>query len=35
MLKLGSANNVSGNIGERALKGIVKGHAEKNTKATR
>jgi hypothetical protein len=25
MLKFGSANNFSGNIGERALKGIVKG----------
>ena len=35
MLKFGSANNFSGNIGERALKGIVKDHAEKNTKATR
>jgi hypothetical protein len=29
MLKFGSANNCSGNIGERALKGIVKDHAEK------
>ncbi len=29
MLKLGSANNFSGNIRERALKGIVKDHAEK------
>jgi hypothetical protein len=29
MLKFGSANNISGNIGERALKGIVKDHAEK------
>ncbi len=29
MLKFGSANNFSGNIGERALKGIVKDHAEK------
>ncbi len=29
MLKLGSVNNFSGNIGERALKGIVKDHAEK------
>jgi hypothetical protein len=29
ILKLGSANNFSGNIGERALKGIVKDHAEK------
>jgi hypothetical protein len=28
MLKFGSANNFSGNIGERALKGIVKDHAE-------
>ncbi len=30
MLKFGSANNFSGNIGERALKGIVKDHAEKS-----
>ncbi len=29
MLKFGLANNFSGNIGERALKGIVKDHAEK------
>ncbi len=29
MLKFGSANNFSGNIGERALKRIVKDHAEK------
>jgi hypothetical protein len=29
MLKFGSANNFSGNIGEKALKGIVKDHAEK------
>jgi hypothetical protein len=29
MLKFGSANDFSGNIGERALKGIVKDHAEK------
>ncbi len=29
MLKFGSANNFSGNIGEQALKGIVKDHAEK------
>jgi hypothetical protein len=29
MLMFGSANNFSGNIGERALKGIVKDHAEK------
>jgi hypothetical protein len=29
MLKCGSANNFSGNIGERALKGIVKDHTEK------
>jgi hypothetical protein len=29
MLKFGSANNVSGNIGEQELKGIVKDHAEK------
>jgi hypothetical protein len=35
MLKFGSANNFSGIIGEQALKGIVKEHAEKNTKATR
>jgi hypothetical protein len=28
MLKFGSANNFSGNIGEQALKGIVKDHAE-------
>ena len=35
MLKFGSANNYSGNIEEQALKGIVKDHAEKNTKATR
>ena len=28
MLKFGSANNFSGNIGERALKGIVKDHAK-------
>jgi hypothetical protein len=34
MPKFGSANNFSGNIGEWALKGIVKDHA-KNTKATR
>jgi hypothetical protein len=34
VLKFGSANTFSGNIGERALKGIVKDHAEKNTKAT-
>jgi hypothetical protein len=30
MLKFGSANNFSGNIGEWALKGIVKDHAEKS-----
>jgi hypothetical protein len=30
MLKFGSANNFSGNIGEQALKGIVKDHAEKH-----
>jgi hypothetical protein len=31
MLKFGSANNFSGNIGERALKGIVKDqHADKH-----
>ncbi len=30
MLKFGSANNFSGNIGERALKGIAKDHAEKH-----
>ncbi len=29
ILKFGSANNFSGNIGERALKGIVKDHADK------
>ncbi len=29
MLKFGSANNISGNIGEQALNGIVKDHAEK------
>ena len=29
MLKFGSAYNFLGNIGERALKGIVKDHAEK------
>ncbi len=29
MLKFGSANYISGNIGEQALKGIVKDHAEK------
>ncbi len=29
MLKFGSANNFSGTIGEWALKGIVKDHAEK------
>jgi hypothetical protein len=29
MLKFGLANTFSGNIGERALKGIVKDHAEK------
>ncbi len=29
MLKFGSANNFSGNIGEQALKGIVNNHAEK------
>jgi hypothetical protein len=29
MLKFGSANKFLGNIGERALKGIVKDHAEK------
>jgi hypothetical protein len=28
MLKFGSANNFSGDIGERALKEIVKDHAE-------
>jgi hypothetical protein len=32
MLQYGSTNNFSGNIGERALKGIVKDHAEKNAK---
>ncbi len=29
ILKFGSANNLSGNIEERALEGIVKDHAEK------
>ncbi len=29
MLKFGSGNNFSGQIGERALKGIVKDHAER------
>ncbi len=29
ILKFGSAYNFSGNIGERALKGIVKDHADK------
>ncbi len=29
ILKFGSVNNFSGNIGERALKGIVKDHADK------
>ncbi len=29
MLKFGSANNFSGNIEERTLKGVVKHHAEK------
>ena len=29
ILKFGSANNFSGNIGEHALKGIVKDHADK------
>ncbi len=29
MLKFGSANNFSGNIGKKALKGIIKDHAEK------
>jgi hypothetical protein len=29
MLKFGSANNFSGNIGKQALKGIVNDHAEK------
>ncbi len=29
ILIFGSANNVSGNIGERALKAIVKDHADK------
>jgi hypothetical protein len=29
ILKFGSANNFSGNIGERALKRIVKDHADK------
>jgi hypothetical protein len=35
MLKFGSALNFSGNIGEQALKGIVKDQGRKNTKATR
>ncbi len=30
MLKFGSANIFLGNIGEQALKGIVKNHAEKH-----
>jgi hypothetical protein len=30
ILKFGSANSFSGNIGEWALKGIVKEHAEKH-----
>jgi hypothetical protein len=30
ILKFGSANNFSGNIGECALKGIVKDHADKH-----
>ncbi len=29
ILKIGSVNNFSGNIGERTLKGIVKDHADK------
>ncbi len=29
MLKFGSANNFSGTIGEQALRGMVKDHAEK------
>ncbi len=29
MLKFGSANNFSGQIGERALKGIIKDHVER------
>jgi hypothetical protein len=29
MLKFGSMNNFSGNIGQQALKGIIKDHAEK------
>ncbi len=29
ILKFGSANNFSRNIGEHALKGIVKAHADK------
>ncbi len=32
MLKFGSANNFSGNIGGQAMKGIVKDHAEKKHK---
>ncbi len=34
ILKFGSANNFSGNIGERALKAIVKDHAEKTQRRT-
>ncbi len=30
MLKFGTAKKFSGNIGEQALKGIVKDHAEKH-----
>jgi hypothetical protein len=30
ILKFGSANNFSGNIGERVLKAIVKDHADKH-----
>ncbi len=30
ILKFGSVNNLSGNIGEHALKGIVKDHADKH-----
>jgi hypothetical protein len=32
MLKFGSAGNFSGQIGERALKGIVKDHAARTQK---
>ncbi len=35
MLKFGMAKNFSGQIGKRALKGIVKDHAQKNTETSR